>query len=77
MDLHPDPTSWRIPPLGQAAEADLPGWLVERIADRRIQINGFGGFTVDDDRGRRWCPGGDTVVLDQDGTISFVSATQT
>lgn len=75
MDLQQAPRSWHIPPLGQKAEADLPPWLVERLADSRVRVNSFGGLTVDDEHGHRWCPGGDTVVLDDDGTIWFVPTT--
>ncbi|WP_298962242.1 hypothetical protein [uncultured Methylobacterium sp.] len=76
MDLQVAPRSWRIPLLGRVAEDDLPAWLIARLSDGRVQVNSFGGLTVDDEQGRRWCPGGDTVVLDDDGTVWFVPTAQ-
>lgn len=38
-------TAWRIPPLGEVADADVPDFIMERFLEGTIEFADLGGLT--------------------------------
>ena len=61
-----------IPRWGEAAEQDLPDWLVTLMSREVITLNTFGGLSY---QGQAALPG-DAVVLHESGRIEFCTASE-
>jgi hypothetical protein len=66
--------AWQIPPSGERAREEVPGWLVRGITDRTIRFNLLGGLSLHDGDGALTSSSlpGDYLVRDcEDDGLTF------